>query len=393
MEHKMRTAHGIPTILMIVLISSCGVPRDSLLMSESKKISTEMLLDANPIVAGVQLQDVSSIDPLELSPEMKAFVDQYANRKMGQTGRLRNLIYAVMGEGTFDLIYDETTRTAQETFRDQRGNCLSFTNMFVAMSRYVGLDASFQEVFIPPDWSVTGQFFILSQHVNARVNLGSGIAGVDQIIDFNMYNFRNIYDQQVISDKRARAHYFNNIGVERMLAGDTELAFTNFRESIREDKTFSPPWTNLGILSRQESFTDYAEAAYLKALDVDETNLVAMSNLASLYEQRGRTQLMEFYRNRVESHRMHNPYYRYQLAHTAFGNGDYDTSIDHLKFAVRKRKNDDSFYFLMSMNYLMKGEKNAAQNWMKKAEEVATKDIDKRRYHNKFDILISNDDD
>ena len=388
----MRITHRIPAILMIVLILSCGAPRDSVLMLESKKISTEMLLDANPIVAGVQLPDLSSIDPLELSPEMKAFVDQYADRKMGQPARLRNLIYAVMGEGTFDLIYDETTRTARETFRDQLGNCLSFTNMFIAMSRYLGIEASFQEVFIPPDWSMTGQFYIFSQHVNVYINLGSGLAGTDQIIDFNQYDFRSTYDRQIISDKRARAHYFNNIGVERMLAGDTALAFTNFRESIREDKTFSPPWTNLGILSRQESFSDYAEAAYLKALDDDSINLVAMSNLASLYEQNGRTELAEFYRNRVESHRMHNPYYRYQLAQTAFGNGDYDTSIDHLKFAIRKKKNDDSFYFLMSMNYLMKGEKIAAQNWMKKAAEIASKDIDKKRYHNKYDMLISSDD-
>jgi tetratricopeptide (TPR) repeat protein len=387
----MRIAHGIPVMLVVVLISSCGAPRDSLLISESEKISIEMLLDANPIMAGVQLKDGSSIDPLELSPEMKAFVDQYADRRMSKTARLRNLIYAVMAEGTFDLIYDETTRTAQETFRDQRGNCLSFTNMFVAMSRYVGLDANFQEVFIPPDWSMTGQFYIFSQHVNVNVNLGSGFSGQDQVIDFNMDDFRMIFDRQIISDKRARAHYFNNIGVEHMLAGDTTMAFANFRESIREEETFSPSWTNLGILSLQEGLTDYAEAAYLNALEADSINLVAMSNLASLYEKDGRTELAEYYRNRVKSHRMHNPYYRYQLAQTAFGNGDYDTSIEHLQIAIREKGNDDSFYFLMSMNYLMKGEKNAAQNWMKKAEEAAPKDIDKKRYHNKFDMLIRSD--
>jgi tetratricopeptide (TPR) repeat protein len=261
------------------------------------------------------------------------------------------------------------------------------------MSRYLGLDARFQEVYIPPDWSMTGQFYIFSQHVNVIVEQGSGLMGMEQIIDFNMYNFRSVYDRQVISDKRARAHYFNNIGVERMLAGDTVLAFANFRESIREDETFSPPWTNLGILNRQEGLTDYAEAAYLKSLDADNTNLVAMSNLASLYEQAGRTELAEFYRNRVESHRVHNPYYRYQLAQAAFSNGDYDISIDHLKYAIRKKDNDDSFYFLMSMNYLMKGEKIAAQKWMKEAEEVALKDADKKRYHHKFKMLISSDDD
>ena len=52
-------------------------------------------------------------------------------------------------------MYDEITRTASETFRARRGNCLSFSNMFVAMARDVGLDVQFQEVEIPPDWTST----------------------------------------------------------------------------------------------------------------------------------------------------------------------------------------------------------------------------------------------
>jgi len=78
----------------------------------------------------------------------------------------------------------------------------------------------------------------------------------------------------------------------------------------------------------------------------------------------------------------------YHLARTAFDDGDYTTAISHLKYAVRKNKYDDSFYFLMSLSYLKSGEKEAAQYWMKKAEEVAEEDADKKRYHNKFDLLI-----
>ncbi len=215
--------------------------------------------------------------------------------------------------------------------------------------------------------------------------------GRDQMVDFNMYNFRLGYDRQIVSDSRARAHYFNNIGVERMLEGDPQLAFANFRESIRAGNSFSPAWINLGILNNREGYPDYAEAAYLKALDADRTNQVAMSNLAVLYEQEGRAELAAQYLNKVKFHRMRNPYYRYQLARTAFDAGDYETAIDHLKFAIRKNKNDDTFYFLMSLSYLNIGEKEAAQRWIKKAEEVADKDADKKRYHSKLDMLMSQD--
>lgn len=372
--------------IVMGLTASCNMP----VKSTNGPISPEVLLENSPLAQGRDLPDLSRVDILELSPEMIEFLDRYVDRKQGQTGRLERLLYAIMGSGIFDLVYDDSTRTARDTFRDQRGNCLSFTNMFVAMARYENLDAQYQEVMIPPSWSQEGQSFIFSQHINVHVDTGVGLGGGDQIIDFNMYDFRSTYDRQIISDDRARAHYFNNVGVERMLDGDTALAFANYRQSVREDGRFSPAWANLGILYRREGFDNYAEAAYLKALDVDVVNLVAMSNLASLYLQQGRTALAEQYRERVQSHRMHNPYFRYQLARTAFEEGDYDGSIGHLQYALRKKKDDDQFYSLMSLNYLMKGDKDSASHWMKQAEEVAEKDTDKKRYHNKFDMMIRN---
>jgi len=370
-----------------LMVTSC-VTTPPTPIKDDGPVTVTMLLDHNPMVSGKQVPDLSGVDPLAMTPEMIEFVDQYVNRSHGHTARLRRLLYAIMGEGTFDLVYDDTTRTAIETFEEQRGNCLSFTNMFVAMARNVGLDARFQEVLIPPDWSIEGQSFIFSQHINVHVDLGSGYLGGDQIIDFNMYDFRDTYDREIISDNRARAHYFNNIGVEKMLAGDTVLAFANFRQSIREDDTFTPAWANLGILNRREGYEKLAEFAYLKALDIDPVNLVAMSNLASLYEQQGKVELAEQYRSRVRSHRMHNPYFRYLQARTLFEEGDYDGSIKHLEYAIRKKNDDDQFYSLMSLNYLMKGNREEAQNWMKQAEKIAEKESDKQRYHNKFEMMV-----
>ena len=119
--------------------------------------------------------------------------------------------------------------------------------------------------------------------------------------------------------------------------------------------------------------------------------MVAMSNLAALYEKEGRVELAAQYHSKVQTHRMRNPYYRYQLARTAFDNGDYGAAIDHLKYAVRRIKNDDNFYFLMSISYLNSGDKDAAERWMKKAEEAAEMDADKKRYHRKLDMLMSDE--
>ncbi len=383
----MRVMQRALMVFAAAVISSCSTTGGSLPALDSSQISTGMLLDTNPLAAGVEIEDLSQVDILELSPTMIAFLDRWVDPHQSEYSRLWNLLYAVMGDGTFDLIYDDITRTAQETFHDQRGNCLSFTNMFVAMSRRLGLDSNYQEVLIPPDWSVSGQTFIFNLHVNVQVDLDGHS---DQMVDFNMYDFRIKYDRRIISDSRARAHYFNNMGVEYMLKGDTLLAFANYRESIRVDSSFSPAWVNLGILNNREGYPNYAEAAYLQALDAGDTEMIALSNLAALYEQEGRPELAAQYQQKVESHRMRNPYYHYQLARTAFDNGEYEAAIAHLKVAIRKNKNDDIFYYLMSLSYFNSGEKEAAKRWMKKAEDVAEKDDDKKKYHRKLDVLLSN---
>jgi len=129
----MRAIQRALVFIAAAVISSCTTPGGSPLVPDSNHISTEMLLDANPLAEGVELEDLSQVDILELSPGMIMFLDRWIDLHQGDYFKLRRLLYAVMGDGTFELIYDETTRTAQETYRDQRGNCLSFTNMFVAM--------------------------------------------------------------------------------------------------------------------------------------------------------------------------------------------------------------------------------------------------------------------
>jgi hypothetical protein len=42
----------------------------------------------------------------------------------------------------------------------------------------------------------------------------------------------------------------------------------------------------------------------------------------------------------------------------------------------------------MSLNYLMKGDREAAQRWMKKAEEVAEQAADKQKYSSKYELLM-----
>ncbi len=309
---------------------------------------------------------------------MRAFLDTQVNRNAGANLKLRQLVSAVMNRDTFGLQYDERTRTASETFRARRGNCLSFSTMFVALARDVGLSVQFQEVDIPPDWTQDKETFVLNRHVNVRV-LMEPIGSV--VVDFNTADFRTSYDMRPISDDQALAHYYNNVGVERMLSGDQTGAMASFRAAIADhDPGFAAAWANLGTLYLRSGSPSWAEAAYLHALDADPDSLVVMSNLARLYDRQGDSDRADRYRRRVLRHRTHNPYYRYQLAREAFAEADYDGAIRHLRYAIQKKKNEEWFYSLLGECYERKGNRRAAERAFSRARTLAAAEASNRGF-------------
>jgi Flp pilus assembly protein TadD len=375
----------ISPVLFVAL--ALGFP-SALESSQKRLVSREELLAGAPLgMAPDQTELVDDRQVLAVSAEMKEFLDSHVIRNASGYVKLHQLLYSIISQKSFGLEYDETTRTASETFRLRRGNCLSFSNMFVALARDLDLDAEFQEVEIPPDWTYRDDAFILNRHVNVSVDLGT--AG-HHAVDFNLEEFSSTYDRRTISDDRALAHYYNNMGVERMQAGDTAAALGYFQKALAEkDHRFSPAWTNLGILYQRHRQTAHAEAAFLEAVRVDRGNVVALSNLVNLYERQGDVEQTADYRNRVERHRLKNPYFRYHRARDAFLAGDYDTAISHLKYAIRKRKHEDRFCFLLGLCYLQKGDEEAARRWMDRAEEIASSDSVKQNYANKIERLLS----
>jgi Flp pilus assembly protein TadD len=379
---RLRTTCCAALVLLLLGCTQASVRPQTSPATVEELLSGTALGQRQPAQALVDEDEI-----LAVSPEMVRFLDSYVVRDAGSFVKLHQLLYAIITEGSFGLEYDDRTRTAAQTFAERRGNCLSFSNMFVAMARDVGLNVSYQEVDIPPDWSFDNDVYVLNRHVNVHVELG--ITG-EHVVDFNIDDFRASYDRRVIPDSRAFAHYYNNMGTEHMLAGDRATALAYFRKALFDsDRSFSPAWTNLGALYRRYGLTSHAEAAYLRALTVDRHDDVAASSLAALYRRRGETELADAYLKKVINHRKQNPYYRYHLAREAFFSGDYATAISHLRYAARKKPNEDLFCFLLGVAYLQSGDKAAGRRWLTRAEEVAATDALKRNYSSKMEALLS----
>jgi Flp pilus assembly protein TadD len=375
--------HQQITALAAFVIAGCAAAPPT---PEARGISAEALLEARPIVGERTPAPLRDIDILALNPEMRAFLDRVVQGNLSESLKIRRLVNAILNDESFNLEYDSRTRTAAETFQERRGNCLSFTNMFVAMARELGIDAHYQEVDVPPVWTMEGEAFVLSRHVNVLVDLGWK---ADKVVDFNIDEFRTSYDRRKVKDRRALAHYYNNIGVEHMNAGAAVDALRYFRKAIDKDPSLSTLWGNLGILYRRSGYLDYAEAAYLQALQVNSRDTVAMSNLAALYDLQGDRQRADSYRNRVRMHRMGNPYYRYRLGRDAFLAADYETAIGHFRYAASHKKNERAFYLLLGLSYQKLGKERQAKRWFAKAQEIAESSSPGRGTSREIERLLS----
>jgi Flp pilus assembly protein TadD len=180
------------------------------------------------------------------------------------------------------------------------------------------------------------------------------------------------------------------MGAELLQHGEMTAAFYAFRKAIAEyDRSFAPAWDSLGTLYSRKGLFYHAEAAFSQALEIDRSDLTAMTNLTALYDRLGEPNLAARYRKKVTSHRMRNPYYRFQLARFAYHLEDYDLAIDHLKFAMRKGRDEDRFCALLGLVYLQMGDEKKSRLWMARAEELAETDSLKSIYSSKIDRLMS----
>ncbi len=367
--------NSLRKICIVMLAVLLGAGCSSAPRPASRPSVDDQTLLAGEVFPGAASQPIPSAeDVFGLSTDMGRFLDANVGGKTDERTFVQ-LIDAMETFGIRQLIYDNDTLTASRTFEERRGNCLSFTNMFLVMARHVGLRAKFQEVSISPEWIKQGEMQVLRRHVNVYVRLtGKGKSmdrKGDRVVDFDDEGGPQASMETIISDNRALAHFYNNWAVDSLEVGNTDLAFAYARKAIIDgDENFSPAWGLIGVLYRRAERLDLAEAAQLRALQAEPDDTVAMSNLERLYASQGRDELAEYYRDQVLGHRLRNPYFRMEKAREAYQAGDYPGAVAHLRKAISMKNDESEFYFLLRDSYYQMGDILRARKYHAKAHKV-----------------------
>jgi len=164
--------------------------------------------------------------PLQLAPETRTLLHQKVGYAGTEKSRLLKVVrYMADAEGLSFQYQTQSSYTAEKALHARRGDCMSYSNLLVAMARTLDVPVRFVRITqLPVSWEAGGRFFE-SSHM--AVALGREAAW-DQavVVDFgnthtSPWRF-SLYDD--LTDEDAFVLYQNNVAVQRMLAGDMVTA-------------------------------------------------------------------------------------------------------------------------------------------------------------------------
>ena len=352
---------------------------------------TSALLENNIFKSNLVSQStVPPTDILRMNDEMRSWVRQKVAGASTQESRLRRLVSGLLEDGLLNLEYDENeTFTARQTFYRRKGNCLSFSILFVALAREAGLDARFQLVDIPPSFTADDELVYLNDHVNVIVRgVRSNLSSMrDHIVDFNTAEYSGNYGLQRVSDSYAYALFYSNLGVELMRRNENSKAFAVLKQSIQLNGTIPGAWVNLGVLYSREGAFEFAMGSYHQALHVKSNYKSALVNLSALNARLGNKAEADRYLALIDRYVKRNPYYFFEKAKSAYQAGNYRTTIDLLNRSIKLRRDDHQFYFLRALSYLALNEINAARKDLVLAERNSAREGFAKKYQRKLGLL------
>jgi len=370
------------SLVPLVLLLGCSA---SPIHSSSVKDLPPLQLDGRSLAVEAVASRTPTPDLLTTDQEMRDFVQLYTGGVRDRRQRLTMLHRAITGAGTLDLEYDPMADgSAREVFHRESANCLSFANLFVALAREAGLDASYQWLEVRPQWTRSGERVMVRLHINVAVDLGSG---GEYMVDIDPLPSRDVAATQRISDVDAQALYHNNIAMDALANENLELAWLHLVRALQLSPQTSHLWVNLGAVYRLAGQHRAAESSYLYALQLNPAERSAMNNLVVLYSIEGREADREYWDLRVGRYRDANPYYHAWLGDRAGQADDWNGALAHYEKALSLLPDDSRLLYAMGMVNYQLDELPAASAYLTRAIAAATLRSDVETYQMQLHAL------
>lgn len=222
------------------------------------------------------------VNPLAFTPEMRAFAEE-ATRPAGTYERLDLLQRKLFLKHEAPFDYDpHGTLTAQEAFETRRGNCVAFTNLFIAMARSIGIPVQPALLTRRGEVERDGDLMVVNNHVVAIYRHSQGVA----VFDFFRTRQQDLVELTPIDDLWNGAIYLNNLGVRALRDGDNAGAVDMLETAVRLAPRYAALYGNLGVALRRLGDPDGALDSYILGMHIEPRNSTLRNNVYALLIER-----------------------------------------------------------------------------------------------------------
>jgi tetratricopeptide (TPR) repeat protein len=283
---------------------------------------------------------------LKIDEPMRRFFGERMLSHRYSGDQVRELLDSILRPNGLNFAYDaEGTFDARETFRQRRGNCVSFAFLVVAVAREFGFAASFQDVAIPERWDRFGKLIVSVRHMNVRVEAGEEVYFVDLRPDLAAGT--DLPDMQVVDDKRAFAQFYDTAGFFELVHGHPAEALRHMTLATTTDPGFAGAWSNRASVNTILGNPAEARACYERSLQADPRYIFALDGYVDVLRRLGSPEDLRAvakYERRAQAIRERNPYYHQFLAGQAQERGDWAAAEKSLRRAIALKDNEPQFF-------------------------------------------------
>ncbi len=300
--------------------------------------------------------------PFEINDEIRTAMRGRAmpiGREKTRTSAILDFVFE-----SLDLQYSlSPTRDAIGTYRARSGNCLSFVNLFVGMSREVRLNPFYVEVTDFQRWNYRDGVVVSQGHIVA----GMSVDGSLSTFDFLPYE--------------AKAYrFYNNIGAEALLEGNLEEAEQALRLAVDLDPDFGKALNNLGVFYLRSGRADDAIQMLRDALGRDPADVALMTNLARALQTKGETQEASELLAQLDEVSQTSPFFFIYRGEMALGDGDTATALEFMRRALRRDSEVPDVHVGLVKVYLALGEMGKARHHLERALRLDATNQEARRF-------------
>ncbi len=346
---------GVLAALLVLLLAGCASRG---VVGQRRQLESELRARG--------LDPAQIVVPFRLSEDMKRWVHATVPERGRDPEKLHALLGALVDKAGLKLEYEsDRTATAEEVFASRRANCLAFACLFLGMAREVGVPVYFVDVRDLQSFSREGDLVIVAGHVTAAY----GPPEQRLLLDFTLGQTVKYREVSPISDLRAIAMYYTNLGARMLRDNDVEKARERLETAVRIDPELAGAWVNLGVARRRGGDQVGAEVAYRKALEADPATVSAYENLAALLRREGKeaeaTELLAL----TDRKDNRNPFNYLDLGDLALRHGRRQEAERFYRRALRLSHGDPEPYAALGLLALADGRDKDARRWLRRAQD------------------------